>query len=152
MDTTEARWRRRPVLAAVIRAVVVLTPLAAAIAAGVAASRLFRPVGWAQIAAWVVWTGAVSVAVLAAVDAVARRLLPLQRLLQLCLVFPDRAPSRLRVAVRAARPRRPELLAGATRAPHDAATAAARIVELLGALAVHDRRTRGHSERVCAHT
>ena len=107
-DGAEERWRRRPFVAALIRIVVVGTPLVASILAGIAAGRLFRPHGWLQIAGWVVWTATVSIAVLAAVDAVVRRLLPLQRLLQLCLVFPDKAPSRLKVAARAARLRRSE--------------------------------------------
>lgn len=152
LDVTEVRWRRRPVLAGLIRIVVICAPLAAAIAAGVFASRAFRPHGWGETVGWIVWTGAVSFVVLALVDAAARRLLPLQRLLQLCLVFPDRAPSRVRVAARAARPRRPEAWQRLTATQQDAAAAAAMIVELLGSLAVHDRRTRGHSERVCAYT
>jgi hypothetical protein len=109
--------------------------------------------GYAAFAGWLVWVLMVSFTVLWLVDVVVRRLLPLQRLLQLCLVFPDRAPSRLRIAVRAARPRRPEaLLVEATQVPSGATAAAEHIVGLLAALAVHDRRTRGHSERVAAYT
>lgn len=152
MDVTEARWRRRPVLAFILRAVITLTPLLASVVAGIAASRLIRPVGWEAIAAWALWVAGVSFAVLAVTDLVVRRLLPLQRLLQLCLVFPDRAPSRLRLAVAAARTRRPEALAESPTASASAADTASRIVAALGALAMHDRRTRGHSERVCALT
>jgi HD-GYP domain-containing protein (c-di-GMP phosphodiesterase class II) len=150
-DGAEERWQRRPMVAGLIRVVVIATPLVASVAAAIAAGRLFRPDGWAQIAAWVVWTAAVSVAVLAAADAVVRRLLPLQRLLQLCLVFPDKAPSRLKVAARAARLRRSERWALAESTPADAGDAVTQIVTLLGALANHDRRTRGHSERVCVY-
>jgi HD-GYP domain-containing protein (c-di-GMP phosphodiesterase class II) len=150
-DGAEERWQRRPFVAAVIRVVVIGTPLVASILAGIAAGRLFRPHGWLQVAGWVVWTAAVSIAVLAAADAVVRRLLPLQRLLQLCLVFPDKAPSRLKVAARAARLRRSERWALAERTPADAGDAVTQIVTLLGALAKHDRRTRGHSERVCVY-
>lgn len=152
MDVTEARWRRRPFLAFALRVVITMTPLLASVIAGVAASRIMRPVGWEAIAAWALWVAGVSFAVLAVTDLVVRRLLPLSRLLQLCLVFPDRAPSRLRLAVAAARTRRPEALAASTSAPATAADTAARIVAALGALAMHDRRTRGHSERVCALT
>jgi len=152
MDATEARWRRRPVLAFTLRAVITLTPLLASVVAGVAASRIIRPVGWEAIAAWALWVAGVSFAVLAVTDLVVRRLLPLQRLLQLCLVFPDRAPSRLRLAAAAARTRRPEALAESPSASATAADTASRIVAALGALAMHDRRTRGHSERVCALT
>jgi hypothetical protein len=140
------------VLAFAVRAVVTTTPLAASVVAGFAASRLFRPYGWIATAVWVLWVAGASMAVLAVADLGFRRLLPLHRLLQLCLVFPDRAPSRLRLAVAAARSRRPESLAHSASASHEASEAAAHIVTLLGALAVHDRRTRGHSERVCAFT
>ena len=152
-DLAGERWRRRPVIAATIRFVVIATPLVASICAGIAASRVFRPTGWMQIAGWILWTAAASIAVLAAVDAVVRRLLPLQRLLQLHLVFPDKAPSRLRVAARAARLRRSDRLTAAQHhSPQDPASAVTHIVTLLGALAAHDRRTRGHSERVCVYT
>jgi HD-GYP domain-containing protein (c-di-GMP phosphodiesterase class II) len=151
-DPAEERWRRRPAIAATIRVIVIAAPLLASVCAGLAAGRLYRPHGWVQTAVWVLWTAAVSVAVLAAVDAVVRRLLPLQRLLQLCLVFPDKAPSRLRVAARAARLRRSEQGALTHATPQDAGDAVTQIVTLLGALAKHDRRTRGHSERVCVYT
>lgn len=150
-DADEGRWERRPHAAALIRIFVIGTPLAASVLAGIGAGRLFRPHGWMQLAAWVVWTAAVSIAVLAAVDAVVRRLLPLQRLLQLCLVFPDKAPSRWKVAARAARLRRSDRWALTHRTPRDATDAVHQIVTLLGALAKHDRRTRGHSERVCVY-
>lgn len=151
-DSNEQRWRSRPQWARFVRAVVVLTPLAVSIAAGVAASRVFRPTDVLSMLEWLLWTAAVSLGVLAIVDALVRRLLPLQRLLQLCLVFPDRAPSRLKLAVQAARPRRPEALLNEARGPETALEAAMRVVRLLAALSVHDRRTRGHSERVCAFT
>jgi HD-GYP domain-containing protein (c-di-GMP phosphodiesterase class II) len=152
-DLAGERWRRRPGIAATIRFVVIATPLVASICAGIAASRIFRPTGWLQISAWILWTATASIAVLAAVDAVVRRLLPLQRLLQLHLVFPDKAPSRLRVAARAARLRRSDRLSAAQHhSPEDPEDAVTHIVTLLGALAAHDRRTRGHSERVCVYT
>lgn len=151
-DELRLRWRRRPVLAVAIRAFAVLAPLAASIVVGVLASRQFRPHGVVETVLWALWTAAVSLLALWLVDVVARRLLPLQRLLQLCLAFPDRAPSRLRVAVRAAVPRRPEALLKRTDASASAAVVAEQVVTLLAALTLHDRRTRGHSERVCAFT
>lgn len=151
-DATARRWQRRPGWALTVRLVVILTPLTASIVAGIAASRTFRPVGGLAVLGWLLWVALVSLAVLGLVDVAVRRLLPLQRLLQLCLVFPDKAPSRLRLAARAARPRRPEALIDARAVPADASQAATHIVGLLGALSVHDRRTRGHSERVCAYT
>ena len=139
-------------LAFVIRSFVVLAPLTAAVIVGIIASRQFRPRGIAEIVPWALWTAGASLLALWAVDVVVRRLLPLQRLLQLCLAFPDRAPSRLRVAVRAAVPRRPEALLNSNDASTGAAAVAEQVVTLLAALTLHDRRTRGHSERVCAFT
>jgi hypothetical protein len=151
-DELRLRWRRRPLLAFAVRSFVVLAPLAAAIVVGILASRQFRPRGVAEIVLWVLWTAAASLLALWLVDVVVRRLLPLQRLLQLCLAFPDRAPSRLRVAVRAAVQRRPEALLKRADASASAAAVAEQVVTLLAALTLHDRRTRGHSERVCAFT
>ena len=151
-DELRLRWRRRPLLAFLVRAFVVLAPLTAAVLVGIVASRQFRPSGIVEILPWALWTAAASLLALWLVDVVVRRLLPLHRLLQLCLAFPDRAPSRLRVAVRAAMPRRPEALAHSTEASGSAAEVAEQVVTLLAALTLHDRRTRGHSERVCAFT
>jgi len=151
-DEIRTRWRRRPVLAFVVRAVAVAAPLTASVLVGIVASRQFRPHGWPATIAWAVWTASASLLALWVVDVAARRLLPLHRLLQLCLAFPDRAPSRVRVAVRAARSHRPEALVGRVDVPRSATVAAEQVVTMLGALAMHDRRTRGHCERVCAFT
>ena len=151
-DEIRLRWRRRPLLALSVRAVTLLGPLAAAVIVGIVASRQFRPQGLAETVLWALWTAATSLLTLWLVDILARRLLPLHRLLQLCLAYPDRAPSRLRVAVRAARPRRPEALLARADAGSSATVVAEQVVTLLAALTLHDRRTRGHSVRVCAFT
>jgi hypothetical protein len=140
------------VLAFLVRSFVVLAPLSASVVVGIVASRQFRPHGIAEIMPWALWTAAASLLALWAVDVVVRRLLPLHRLLQLCLAFPDRAPSRLRVAARVAVPRRPEALMNDTDVSAGASAVAEQVVTLLAALTLHDRRTRGHSERVCAFT
>jgi putative nucleotidyltransferase with HDIG domain len=92
---------------------------------------------------------AVSTAALLAVDRVARRALPLATLLELTMLFPDRAPSRLAVAREAIR-KRPveEQLARVREAGADPAVAAQEILALVAAMRVHDRPTRGHAERV----
>jgi hypothetical protein len=151
-DRLAVRWQRRPMLAAVLRVVILGTPLAASIAAGVVASRQFRPHSLESLLLWLGWTATASLVVLWLVDIVVRRLLPLHRMLHLCLAFPDRAPSRLRIAARAARARRPEALLARVDLAPSASEAAEHIVTLLAALATHDRRTRGHCERVCAFT
>lgn len=103
------------------------------------------------------WIAAVGSAVIATVlvDRLLRRVLPLVVLLRLSLDFPDRAPSRMKVALRAGTLRHLDVqLArvaadGVDGSPTEAAS---RMLELMAALARYDRRTRGHSERVRAFT
>ena len=148
------RWSAHPVAALSVRAAVVLVPLGLSVLAAVAAGRLL-PVGHstATRVGWWVLVFAVSTAVLFASDRLARRLLPLAVLLELSLVFPDRAPSRLRsvrtASVRDLDAKLTRLRAvGAESAPLKAAET---LVALVGVLGLHDRRTRGHSERVRAY-
>ena len=153
--TSEPRWKARPGAARAVQLVVLAVPIAASVgcAALVSAAlphahRLSAALGW-----WAVVL-VCSTLTLYAVDRVARRLLPLALLLRLSLVFPDQAPKRFRVAARSWSTRRVreqiarEHTTDATTAPADAA---AQIIGLLASLAAHDRRTRGHCERVRAY-
>ncbi|MEP7054487.1 MAG: HD domain-containing phosphohydrolase [Actinomycetota bacterium] len=85
----------------------------------------------------------------AVTERLARRLIPLSVLLELSMLFPEGAPSRWTVARRArlAKTSPSQLLDSRD---EDAAGAAVRILALMSALAAHDRRTRGHAERVRA--
>jgi putative nucleotidyltransferase with HDIG domain len=81
--------------------------------------------------------------------------LPLAVLLKMTLVFPDQAPKRMAVARKAGSTR--DLARRVQEAKdhgmRDAPVIAAeKILVLAGALNVHDRRTRGHSERVRMYT
>jgi len=92
---------------------------------------------------------AVSTVALVVVDRLARRALPLATLLELSMLFPDRAPSRLAVAREAVRKRPVEdQLARVRDAGADPAVAAREILGLVAAMRTHDRPTRGHAERV----
>ncbi len=98
---------------------------------------------------------AASSLVLVAVERYTRRLLPIATLFDLTLAFPDQAPSRFRVALRTGTTnqlerRIEEVRSGAAANP--SVGAAQRVIELVAALSVHDRITRGHSERVRAYT
>jgi hypothetical protein len=91
----------------------------------------------------------------AATNRLARRLLPLTALCKLALVFPDRAPSRMKIAMRSGTVR--QLAQRVERARTEglgteAMDSAEYLLELVGALNIHDRRTRGHAERVRAFT
>jgi hypothetical protein len=146
------RWVARPFLAALLRLFVLVVPAVAGMAAAWGVAQVLGdPSGVAETIGW--WTALVAAAVTAVVvtQRLAKRLLPLAWLLHLTLAFPDRAPSRLNIARRAARGR--ALRKAAADARHeglgdDAAAAASRALVLVAALGAHDRRTRGHSERV----
>ena len=83
-----------------------------------------------------------------AVDPLARRLLPLAALLQMSLLFPDRAPSRLGLALGVGSTSDLTRLLATDTSDHSAAEAASHVLGLVAALGRHDRITHGHSERV----
>lgn len=143
-------WRPRPTAALLVRLAVVALPVVVAIvAAGAAGRAVPRPAG----AALVLWLGFllfVSGLVVVLVERFARRLLPLATLLELTLVFPDRTPSRFAVALRAGMIGRPaHRLQRMVDARHAQPIEA--VLALVLSLGAHDRKTRGHSERVRAY-
>ena len=94
-------------------------------------------------------------AVVSLVYAVSRRLLPLGALLDLSLVFPDESPSRFKLALRTGTVESLEERLRQLRQanePASAQEAAEILLQLAGALDVHDKITRGHSERVRAYS
>ncbi len=149
-------WTGRPALARCVRVGVTVVPVLASVVATALATKLVRrPASVGVLVAWWIGLLILGFAVLRLVDRGARRLLPLSTLLRLTLVFPDQAPSRLGVAMRSTSPK--QLVALVERAHSDAslrepAHAAEEILTLLAALNAHDRRTRGHSDRVRAYT
>jgi len=144
------RWRRRAVGATLLRAAVLAGPVLASFGAAWALRPALPPAGsLAGRAGHLLVLLTVSTLVLLVVDRLARRALPLVTLLNLSMLFPDRAPSRLRVA-RAAIRRHPieEQLAKVREAGADPGAVAEEILALVAALSRHDRPTRGHAERV----
>ncbi len=146
------RWVARPFLAGLIRVLVVVVPAVAGALASWQVSRMWaKPTGFGPVLLWFLTLVAVAVAVVLVVQRYARRFLPLAWLFTLTMAFPDRTPSRMVTARRAAsrRGRRKALQQmrrdGLGRDPYEASEAALVLVAALGA---HDRRTRGHSERV----
>jgi putative nucleotidyltransferase with HDIG domain len=133
---------------------VVLLPAAAAVVVVWALGRATpAPSGPARIL-WIGWLFAAGTLVALVLERAARRALPLAILLQLSLAFPDRAPSRFAMARTAGNVRRLHERIDAARArgvDDDPAVAARQILELVAALSAHDRKTRGHSERVRAY-
>ena len=139
---TGQAWRRRPVLGNLVRALIVLGPLAFSVVVGLlVASALPRPsAALVMRAGWSLAVMSASTLALVLAGRMARRLLPLSLLLRVGVVFPDAAPRRFGIALRAVRP-------GKGGDDEDPASA----LSLLAALLTHDRRTRGHSERVAAY-
>ncbi|HZS15971.1 MAG TPA: HD domain-containing phosphohydrolase [Candidatus Dormibacteraeota bacterium] len=145
-------WRARPWLGRAVRAFALLAPIAVALGVSVAlAGHLPRSGALAQP---VVWWACVTLAPMVAVallERAARRLLPLAALLSLSMVFPDQAPRRFKVARRVGSPAdlRRRLEEARERGLSDSTTESLQtVLELASALSVHDKRTRGHSERV----
>ena len=91
--------------------------------------------------------GLLAVAVGLVAERLLRRVLPLTALLRMTMLFPDRAPSRFKMARSVGNTRVLEERVR-TRPGETAGEAATRILGLLATLSAHDRRTRGHSERV----
>lgn len=150
-DRRRGEWRRHRMFSWAIRALVVAGPILLSLLVSLElSSTLPRITDVGTAILWIVVIVAVTVASLILFERAARRLLPLAALLDISLVFPDRAPARFRVARRTGRQRDLQgRLREAVAAGHlDEATRLSTVIELVLALSVHDRATRGHSERV----
>ena len=146
------QWQRRPVLSLLVRAAVVIIPAVVGIAAGAVLTRVLpRPNGFGAAALSFATVSLVMLITIIALERAGRRLLPLAALLNLSLLFPDNAPKRFAVARRVGKPRD---LQRQLQEAHDRGVTGGEVahmqtvLELVAALSVHDRQTRGHSERV----
>src|SRR5579863_2393039 len=149
------RWRSHRVLGTLLSSAAVAAPFAVSIAAAMIVGReiprgeaLFRQALW-----WVAVLGSSAVAFVGS-ERLCRRVLPLAALLKMTMLFPDQAPKRMRVAWRAGTTR--ELERGTAEGPSTDQKVPVAVAEEILALATslgrHDRKTRGHSERVRAFT
>ncbi len=143
MNPDDTTWRARPLLATALQLLLLAVPFLAASLAIWAAGRLLPTGPWWSL----VLLFAVGVLVAVLVERAARRLLPIALMLRLSTVFPDRAPSRFALARAATRRPSPDVLlpSGPDAEP---VSSSALVLHLVTSLAQHDRRTRGHSERV----
>jgi putative nucleotidyltransferase with HDIG domain len=130
----------------------VLVPAVAGALASWQVSRVWeQPSEFWPTVGWFLTLVAVAVAVVLVVQRFARRFLPLAWLFSLTMAFPDQTPSRMVTARRAAsrRARRKALdRLGESGLGRNAGEASEAALVLVAALGAHDRRTRGHSERV----
>ncbi len=146
----EQRWQARPLLAALLKGVVIAIPVMCSLLAAWALSAVLPAGSGASRWGYRAITVGCSVAAALVAERGSRRLVPLTVLLKLSMLFPDQAPSRFKVARRATSKHGLDRLA--SRRDGAAANAASTIMELLAALAHHDKRTRGHAERVRVYT
>jgi HD-GYP domain-containing protein (c-di-GMP phosphodiesterase class II) len=146
------QWQRRPILSALVRIAVVVVPALAGIATGAIVGRLLpRAVGFGPSALSFAVVSLVMLVTIIALERAGRRLLPLAALLNVSLLFPDRAPKRFAIARRVGKPRdlQRQLQEARDKGVRGGEVAyMQRVLELVAALSVHDRQTRGHSERV----
>jgi HD domain len=144
-------WRRRPLLSWGLRALVFAVPVGFSFGVALLLSstlpRAHSPWG---AALWISVAAIGSLLTLVVFERAARRLLPLAALLNVTLLFPDKAPARFAVARRAGTPRelRERMEAARSSGQVDHAQDLATVIELVLALSVHDRASRGHAERV----
>ena len=149
--TAEDRWERRPALSRALRLGIFFAPILASFAIAVLISAVLpRASGPASAALWILIVAAGSFVTLVLFERAARRLLPLAALLNVSLLFPDKAPARFAVARRTGSPRQlqEQLLDARATGKNDDAQGMQSVIELVLALSVHDKATRGHSERV----
>jgi len=113
-----------------------------------------------DLAGDLLWWAGLAAAVLGVVitaTAGCRRFLPLAALLDLSLLFPDKAPSRFALARQTGSSKHLALQLQALRVEHGNVASPQlrrdeKILSLVASLSVHDSRTRGHSERVRVYT
>ncbi len=145
-------WQARPLVGKALRAFVLVAPIVVAVASSIVANHLIpRGDSLAISILRVIPIMIISTGVVWVCDKGARKLLPLAVLMQLSLVFPDQAPSRFKSALKSGSSRHLGKLVDETRRnglSSDPGEAARQVVQLIGVLGDHDRRTRGHSERV----
>ncbi len=149
-EMTTSQWRRRPVLAWMIRASIVLVPIVVAwLAVRQTGHVYWRTDGWVGTTAWIAQAVVVATLVAHVAADLAKRLLPLTALFNMTLTFPDHAPSRFGLALRSGTVRKLQESDLALHGDHQAA--AEQALDLITQLGHHERLTRGHTERVRAH-
>ena len=150
-DRADRQWHRRPVLSFALRLAVFAGPILASVAiAALLSSALPKAVSALTAALWIAVVMAGSLVTLVVFERAARRLLPLAALLDVSLLFPDKAPKRFAVVRQTGSQRDLQArLVQARESGHvDEARSMQAVIELVLALSVHDKGTRGHSERV----
>ncbi len=148
--TDNTQWSNRPTLARIVRITLFLLPFIAGwLAVRYTKAWYWQPEGLSGTVLWITQAIIVAIAASHLATRLAQRFTPLTALLKMTLVFPDRAPSRFGLALRAGtvgQLRKQEIaLTG------DVQQAAEQAIDLVMQLGKHERSTRGHTERVRAY-
>ncbi|MCP3936503.1 MAG: tandem-95 repeat protein, partial [Actinomycetia bacterium] len=135
-----------------MRVVVAVAPIAISVVVVTLASQVVpRPPGLQKAVLWWASLSVLSTATVLSLDRVFRRLLPVVALFNLSLVFPDRAPSRFKSALRTGTVRQLQrAMESGEFSEYAPQEAAEQLIGLASKLSAHDRLTRGHTERVRA--
>ncbi|MEM8922277.1 MAG: HD-GYP domain-containing protein [Actinomycetota bacterium] len=145
-------WSAKPLQARVLRFALTLLPVVVSLAVvRFVADQLWRPDGWWGVAVFVAQIGLIGSITAMATQRVGSRLLPLTQLMNMTLVFPDHAPSRFSVALRARSFKTMQKSVGEA-GPIDAQERAEELVAMVAELGRHERLTLGHTERVRAYS
>ncbi len=134
-----------------MRAAIFLGPILASLVIAILISHLLpQATGPFTAVFWIIVVAVGSLLTLVVFERAARRLLPLAALLNVSLLFPDKAQARFAVARRTGSPRQlqEQLVDARASGRTDDAQGMQSVIELVLALSVHDKATRGHSERV----
>lgn len=148
-------WGSSPLLAWAVRAAIFLVPILLAwLMVRTVSGVLYRPDGSVGLLLWAGQAMVIGFATSRLAERGTHQFLPLASLLNMSLVFPDQAPSRFGLALRSGTLKQQQRRLDDVRSAGlggSEGEAARRAVELVTVLGHHDRRTRGHTERVRAY-
>ena len=151
-EASDQGWQRRDLAGRFLKWSLTLAPLAIAAGVSIGLSLVLpAPSSWLWTIMRILVIAAMSMTTITIIERAGRHLLPLSTLLRLSLVFPDHTPSRFKLALKAGSGKRMERVVAEARInglSADRAQAAEQLVLLSTAIGAHDRRTRGHCERV----
>ncbi len=140
-------WGSRPLLARLVRWFLFFLPIVVGwLSVRLMGEFFWRPEGWSGLLAWVAQAIVVASVTAQLTQRLTKRFAPITALLNMTMVFPDHAPSRFGVTLRAGNLKR--LTDDQLTLSSDTQEAAERAMELVASLGRHEPKTRGHTERV----
>jgi protocatechuate 3,4-dioxygenase beta subunit len=149
------QWKARPALGRALWLANIILPILAGFAVTYLLGKAFADPAWEwpKRLAWAIAMFVVGTAVATGLAHTVSRFVPLATLSRLNLAFPKAAPSRIKTALRVGNTANRERVVEEFRKnglASDPQHAAIQVLHLVQELNTHDRKTRGHSERVRA--